>query len=44
MAEQMGRAGVPVALLIVIDAPSTTPAPSNVHRIVNLYVSNGVRA
>jgi len=44
MAAQLGRAGVPVALVVPIDAPSTTPPSSNAHRLINLYLSNGVGA
>jgi acetyl esterase/lipase len=42
MAAELGRSGVPVALVIPIDAPSTSPASSNVARVINLYLSNGV--
>jgi hypothetical protein len=42
MAEELGRAGVPVALAISIDAPRLTKVSSNVRRVINLYLSNGV--
>jgi pimeloyl-ACP methyl ester carboxylesterase len=42
MAAQLGRAGVPVALVIPIDSPSTTPPSANVRRVINLYLSDGV--
>ena len=42
MAEQLGRAGVPVALVVPIDPTSTIPVSSNVRRVVNLYISNGM--
>jgi alpha-beta hydrolase superfamily lysophospholipase len=42
MAAQLGHAGVPVALLIPIDTPSAAPVPSNVRRVINLYLSDGV--
>jgi pimeloyl-ACP methyl ester carboxylesterase len=42
MADQLGQAGVPVALLIPIDPTGTTPVSSNVRRVVNLYISNGM--
>jgi len=42
MAAQLGRAGVPVALVVPIDAPSTTPPSANVRRVINLYLSDGV--
>jgi hypothetical protein len=42
MAEDLGRAGVPVALVIPIDPVGTTTVPSNVRRAVNFYVSDGM--
>jgi hypothetical protein len=41
MAEELERLGVPIALAIPLDAPSAVPAPANVRRIINLYISNG---
>jgi hypothetical protein len=41
IAEKLDRAGVPVALAILLDAPDAMPVPANVRRIVNLYISNG---
>jgi pimeloyl-ACP methyl ester carboxylesterase len=42
MAEQLGQAGVPVALLVTIDPAAANQVSSNVRRAVNLYRSGGV--
>jgi hypothetical protein len=42
MAEQLDRAGVPVALAIPLDAPSAVPVPGNVRRVINFYLSTGM--
>jgi hypothetical protein len=41
MADELDRAGVPVALAIPLDAPRAIPVPANVRRVVNLYISDG---
>ncbi|MGL4441176.1 MAG: hypothetical protein ACRCUE_18110 [Bosea sp. (in: a-proteobacteria)] len=40
MAEELGRAGISVDLLIPIDPTAPSPIPSNVRRVVNYYQSN----
>ena len=42
MAEQLGGAGVQVALVVTIDPTSATPASANVRRAINLYISSGM--
>ena len=42
MAEELGRASVPVALVVPIDPVGSTVAPPNVRRVVNLYISDGM--
>jgi pimeloyl-ACP methyl ester carboxylesterase len=44
MAAELGRAGVPVELVVTIDPVGTTVVPSNVRRTVNLYVRGGIGA
>lgn len=44
MAAELGRAGVPVALVVPIDPVGATSVSSNVRRVVNLYVSEGMGA
>lgn len=44
MAAELGRAGVPVALIIPIDPVGATSVSSNVRRVINLYVSEGMGA
>jgi hypothetical protein len=42
MAAALGRAGVPVDLVVAIDPTGTRIVPANVRRTVNLYVAGGV--
>jgi hypothetical protein len=43
MANQIGQAGVPVALVIPIEATGgTVPVSANVRRVVNFYVSDSM--
>lgn len=42
MAAELGRAGVPVDLVVAIDPTGTTTVPPNVRRTVNLYVAGGL--
>jgi hypothetical protein len=42
MAAALGRAGIPVNLVIAIDPTGTTAVPGNVRRTVNLYVAGGL--
>ena len=44
MAAELGRAGVPVALVVPIDPVGATSVSPNVRRVVNLYVSDGMGA
>ena len=42
MAAALGRAGVPVDLVVAIDPTGTTSVPGNVRRAINLYVAGGL--
>jgi len=42
MAAALGRAGVPVDLVVAIDPTGTRAVPANVRRTINLYVAGGV--
>ena len=42
MAAALGRAGVPVDLVVAIDPTGTTTVPPNVRHTINLYVAGGV--
>jgi pimeloyl-ACP methyl ester carboxylesterase len=42
MAATLGRAGVPVDLVVAIDPTGTTSVPANVRHTINLYVAGGV--
>jgi methylmalonyl-CoA mutase cobalamin-binding subunit len=42
MAEQLQRAGVHVALIVMFDPVVKTAIPGNVHLVENFYLSNGV--
>lgn len=42
MADELQRAGVRVALVITLDPVARTAVPSNVHRLQNFYISNGM--
>lgn len=42
MAEQLQRAGVQVALIVMFDPVVKTVVPGNVHEVKNFYLSNGV--
>jgi pimeloyl-ACP methyl ester carboxylesterase len=42
MAAELARAGVPVDLVVAIDATGSGAVPSNVRRTVNFYVEGGV--
>src|SRR5262245_4998224 len=44
MAEELGRANVPVQLVVTFDGAGGKTVPPNVKRLVNLYVSNGLGA
>ncbi|HUI94494.1 MAG TPA: hypothetical protein VLX44_01965 [Xanthobacteraceae bacterium] len=44
MAAALGRAGVPVDLVVAIDPTGTTTVPANVRHTINLYVAGGVGA
>jgi pimeloyl-ACP methyl ester carboxylesterase len=41
VAQQLNNAGIPVALLVLLDPVSSQAVPPNVGRAVNLYVSGG---
>ena len=42
MAAALGRAGVPVDLVVAIDPTGTKTVPANVRHTINLYVAGGV--
>jgi len=44
MAEDLGHANVPVALVVTFDGGGGRTVPSNVKRLVNLYAANGMGA
>jgi pimeloyl-ACP methyl ester carboxylesterase len=41
MADKLGRAGVPVRLLVIFDATDATPVPANVAEAINYYYPGG---
>jgi alpha-beta hydrolase superfamily lysophospholipase len=42
MASELGRDRIPVALVVPIDPYGSTEVPSNVRRVVNFYISDGM--
>ena len=44
MAEDLGHANVPVALVVTFDGAGGRTVPTNVKRLVNLYAANGMGA
>ena len=44
MAEDLGRANVPVQLVVTFDGAGGRTVPTNVKRLVNLYAANGMGA
>jgi hypothetical protein len=42
MVEYLGERDIPVALAITLDGPTTVVSSGQVHRFINLYISNGV--
>jgi pimeloyl-ACP methyl ester carboxylesterase len=44
MAEELGRANVPVQLVVTFDGAGGRTVPINVRRLVNLYAANGMGA
>jgi pimeloyl-ACP methyl ester carboxylesterase len=42
LARELGRSGVPVALLVIYDATDPQPVPNNVQHAVNFFQNNGI--
>ncbi len=42
MSAELGRKGIPVALVVIFDATRAAPVPSNVRHLINYYSPTGV--